>query len=307
MQEQMFKAICQYGREVHWFCKGCNADADKLLAAVSRIDNKVDKLESELVRMKSEQHSELAVAVREIRDDLAKMGQRIERCEKTVDDSKRELHTNMMSRLGEMENKVEDCNKRDLAPQWSDIVAKQVESKMSEVATEMTTVQTALEKTKSMIEEQRSREGRVNNVVIYNMPETPTIGLDRKDWIIQERSSSHKLFSEGLGIILQPEDVKRMLRLGKPVDGKSRPVLVEFRDKAIKNVIIESAPKLRVATDPYNKIVICHDMTVNERAECKKLVEEARNQESGDVSGEWIYRVRGLPGQMRIVKFRRAY
>jgi len=113
MQEQMFKALCQYGREVHWFCRGCNAGADKLFAVVSRIGNKVDKLESEMARMKSEQHSELTLAVKEIRDDLVKLGQRIKRCERKVDDSKQELHTSMMSKFGEIENKVEDCNKRD--------------------------------------------------------------------------------------------------------------------------------------------------------------------------------------------------
>ena len=86
-----------------------------------------------------------------------------------------------------------------------------------------------------------------------------------------------------------------------------KPVLIEFRDRATKNLAMESAPKLRYAADPFNKLIVSYDMTVSERSECKKLVAEAKIQESNDHSGEWIYRVRGLPGQMRIIKLRRAY
>jgi len=48
-------------------------------------------------------------------------------------------------------------------------------------------------------------------------------------------------------------------------------------------------------------------MTVIERAECRKRVNDAKLQEHNDHSEEWIYRVRGVPGQMRIVKLRQAY
>jgi len=65
--------------------------------------------------------------------------------------------------------------------------------------------------------------------------------------------------------------------------------------------------KRRYAADPFNKLIVSYDMTVSERSECKKLVAEAKIQESNDHSGEWIYRVRGIPGQMRIVKLCRAY
>ena len=116
-----------------------------------------------------------------------------------------------------------------------------------------------------------------------------------------------KLFNEVLDIKVNQEDIKRMLRLGKFDDNKCRPVLIEFRDKAIKNQVIECALKLRCATDSYSKIIIGHDMTMMERTECRKLVNEAKEQEANDNTGEWIYRVRGNPGQMRIVKLRRAY
>jgi len=42
-------------------------------------------------------------------------------------------------------------------------------------------------------------------------------------------------------------------------------------------------------------------MTKNERDECKKLVEVAKQKETQDISGLWIYQVRSPPGQMRII------
>jgi len=44
--------------------------------------------------------------------------------------------------------------------------------------------------------------------------------------------------------------------------------------------------------------------TAKEREECKKLLAEAKQRASEDTSGEYIYRVRGPPGQMKITKFR---
>ena len=125
--------------------------------------------------------------------------------------------------------------------------------------------------------------------------------------MVQEKIYCLKLFNEVLNVKISPEDIKRMLRLGKLEDDKCRPVLIEFRDRATKNLAMESAAKRRYAADPFNKLIVSYDMTVSERSECKKLVAEAKIQESYDHSGEWIYRVRGLPGQMRIIKLRRAY
>jgi len=286
--EAMYNVLNQHNAELHWFCKNCNTGAGKLLMTISKISTKVEKLEEEMVKIKAELHAEMAHSVKMIKDDLAKMENRIEQSEKKVD-----------------EYKEEDSNKREITPQWSDIVSREVDAKMSVITADMSTVQDTLEKTKLLINEQKDKESRANNVIVYNIAETTVV--DRKEWMTQEKSYCLNLFNEALDIKIKQEDIKRMLRLGKLEDNKCRPILIEFRDKAIKNQVIECAPKLRYASDLYSKTIISHDMTVMERAECRKLVNDAKLQEANDHSGEWIYRVRGAPGQMRIVKLRRAY
>jgi len=55
----------------------------------------------------------------------------------------------------------------------------------------------------------------------------------------------------------------------------------------------------------FKRITMSHDMTKNEIDGCKKLVDEAKQKEIQDVSGELIYRVRGPPVQMRIISIQK--
>jgi len=68
---------------------------------------------------------------------------------------------------------------------------------------------------------------------------------------------------------------------------------------------MESAFRLRNAEDKYKGVIIAHDMTKQQREECKKLVKEAKDSESQEPSGEYIFRVRGAPEEMKIVKIRK--
>lgn len=72
-----------------------------------------------------------------------------------------------------------------------------------------------------------------------------------------------------------------------------------------KNLLMNHLNKLKESA--YQHVVISHDMTQLEREECKKLVSEAKQRESADPSGDYLYRVRGLPGQMKVVRWRKAY
>jgi len=106
-------------------------------------------------------------------------------------------------------------------PKWSEVVSKHVESKMSQVATDMSIVLTAL------LEEQKNKESSICNFYnIYNIAESTVV--DKKDWMAQEREIRLKLFNEALNINATNEDIKWLLTLGKLVEGKNRPVLIEY-------------------------------------------------------------------------------
>ena len=73
----------------------------------------------------------------------------------------------------------------------------------------------------------------------------------------------------------------------------------------MKNMIMESLSKLKDAELKYKQVIFAHDMTREEREECKRLVAEAKKKQSEDQSEEFMYRVRGTPGNLRIDKIRK--
>ena len=68
---------------------------------------------------------------------------------------------------------------------------------------------------------------------------------------------------------------------------------------------MESVYKMKSLPDKFKNCIIAHDMTKREREQCKVLVEDAKSR-TENAAGEWIYRVRGPPGRMKIVQIRRT-
>jgi len=119
---------------------------------------------------------------------------------------------------------------------------------------------------------------------------------------------SLQLFNS-LQVGVSEEDLVLVFRLGKWDDPNrpstaSRPLMLQFASYSVKNLVMESLYKLRNVDQKFRGINIGHDMTPKERSECKRLVSEAKQNEVDDSSGEYIYRVRGYPGEMRIVQLK---
>ena len=62
-----------------------------------------------------------------------------------------------------------------------------------------------------------------------------------------------------------------------------------------------SLGNLKNAEEPYSRISISHDMTKEEREQNKKLLTEAKKLQDED-QGNWTYKVRGPPWDLKIVK-----
>ena len=66
---------------------------------------------------------------------------------------------------------------------------------------------------------------------------------------------------------IREDDIRRFVRLGKmdsiPV-GKARPVLIQFRNRVLINMIMESVGKLKQADEQFKGIIFDHDMTIED-------------------------------------------
>jgi len=162
----------------------------------------------------------------------------------------------------------------------------------------------SLTETRAQAAEQWDKESRRNNLILYKVPErTQPRAEDRNEADID---FCIELFDNALHVGVSNEDFIHVFRLGKRGDdtAPTRHLLIQFASYTFKNLILESLSKLIHAEQKYNNVIVAHDMTKTEREECRKLVEKAKADCNNDTSGEYLYRVRGNPGQMRVVKIK---
>jgi len=283
---------------LHWFCEQCNSGAQKILANLTKVNEKVDQFEIELKINNA---------------DIKKLGERMEK----VDMEIMKLHEGVnsmstkMSHLAGVEQRVVDFRKimkeqleDELEKNLQQNVKKQIDESMEKMSGDLEGVKSSLQQTRTQADEQREKAIRQNNIVIYRVPESRS---DRRE----DRNNDDiefclQLFNIALQAGVDEGDVGSTIRLGRPGD-TPRPLLVQLASYTTKNRIMQNLSKLRDADSKYKSIVIAHDMTVLERGECKRLVAEAKDMAAQDTSGEYLYRVRGLPGQMTIAKIRKRY
>ena len=67
---------------------------------------------------------------------------------------------------------------------------------------------------------------------------------------------------------------------------------------------MESLIKLKDAPEKFRNIGVGHDLTPSERETSKKSVNEAKDKQQKE-TGEYLWRVRGPPGQMKVVRIRK--
>jgi hypothetical protein len=165
---------------------------------------------------------------------------------------------------------------------------------------EQAETQKVLEEHKRLLEEEKDQERRRNNIIIYRVKESSETEANERAHY--DRKFVIDLLNKGLQLTATNDDVKKVIRIGKKE--ADRPLLVEFRAHIIKNQVLESLKQLREAEDRFKNISIAPDMTKSERAQCKEAVKEAKEKKSADLSGEYKYVVRGLPGRMVVVKLK---
>lgn len=189
---------------------------------------------------------------------------------------------------------------------WGEIVSKEVDDKLLYMQEDLLLVQNNM---KDVIENQlelEDKEKRKNKVLIYNVEESQSDdGVER---MRDDKIFCQNLFTEVLKVGYEADDIKMTVRLGRrDVGNIKRPILVEFKSDKIKNLIMENASKLGRAAGLYKGVTMSHDMTKKERLQCKEMVAEARIKQTNDESGEWVFKVRGPPGQMKVLKLRKYH
>ena len=144
-------------------------------------------------------------------------------------------------------------------------------------------------------------EKRKNNVIIYKAPE------ENKD--NAARTQTDKVLVDELlnqiGVTAKPVSVSRLGQFDPEKVGEiSRPIKIVFENSEQKSEVITNARKLKDAPEKYKNLSLSYDMSREQREESKNLAAQAK--ELSKNSTQYIWKVRGLPGQMELKRFNKS-
>lgn len=270
VSDPMYKALSQYGADLHWFCKGCRYGAEKLFSTMAKMQTKMDKLEDELVRIRNDIKGDMALASKEWTEEFNGLSKRIARCEKKMDESSRELQTTVEAKLADIEKQMADNGDT----KWSDVVGKEVENKLSGMTSEMETLH---QQTKAMLETNEELENinrRKNCVIVHGMKEPVGDSFESR-----KKEDTDQIIGLLHEIDCDDVSINNIFRLGKrqedPVS-KPRSIKLVVSSEGQKEKILKRAKNLR--SKGFDKIFIHQDLTPRQQERRKLLVQEMKER-----------------------------
>jgi len=244
------------------------------------MDNMKRDTNSKLSKIESEYEA--------VRDDLKALSQKIDdgikHCmmdsKKLVKSMHNETRNQTEDVIKGMENKVStDELKTALNQHIEETYSSKIKNEVDQHLSGMDSMNTKIDEVRKKTIVEQDKENRACNIVLYNVCEPQASNLEERGK--EDREFCLELFNKVLRVPINEENMKKFVRMGKVElvqAEKARPILIKFRDRVLKNMIMESLGKLKGADEKYKKFIFTHDMTVEDREEYKQLVAEAKKK-----------------------------
>jgi len=244
---------------LRWFCDGCdkavmstssshatcqNEKLDHLLTVIEKLMLRYENIEKEIGRKCDvDDLGRVDVRVRELEEKLRKYDE----LEPRLVSLENHLQTNMAACVSEQVNPVSDEEMIKL------VVQEEINKKSAE---------------------ERDMENRKRNIILYRVPEKAT------ENIIERKTNDTTFVTDLLdamwNVKISEQEIEKMYRLGRWSDDKTRPLLVSFKNKEVKDHIMANLRNLSQPIEKFRGIGVSHDLHPKEREENKRLVEEAK-------------------------------
>ena len=218
--------------------------------------------------------------------------------ETTVEECCQSMVDKVSAKLAEMEEKIDarlSHMKEDVktTATWAETAAKSSNKKEATKYTEVVK-QTVVEHDMH----KKQQEGREGNLIIHRAKESD-------DESPEARVAEDKAFFNGLcqDVLEVGElEIKSIVRLGKRDASKTRPLKIVLSNSNDKAKIMMRLRKLKDAEEKY-KVSVVHDLSPEERKAVRDKVSEAKEKEKNESEGgQYVFRVRGPPWDLRIVR-----
>ena len=150
--------------------------------------------------------------------------------------------------------------------------------------------------------EEDDRDQRANNIVIYRVKESQKTKPE-------ERKSDDLQFFRSLctTINVGEKQVKNIIRLGaKTAENGPRPVKIMLENNEDKTEIMKNLTKLKNAEEKFKNVSVTHDLTDEQIKIRKEKIDQAGEMTKNDESGQFFYKVRGPPWNLRIIRVKKS-
>ena len=255
--------------------------AEKLLGVMAKMQSKIDRLEEELVRVKSNFQSELAAVIddlkgeiRQVNSEMSQVNARLARCETSSLEYQQKIQNSVDAGILDIEKLIDDKKKTS----WSDIVAKEVDSKLKSVTTDMASLHTQTKAILQDRDEQAEINKRRTGVMIHGLFE-PSGNIEEGK---KEDSDNITELLHALGC--DEVSVSGFTRLGRRPEGaeaKPRPVKMVLASEAHKDKVLCNAKNLKNSSrENFRDLYLHQDLTPKQQEARHKLVLEMKKRRS---------------------------
>ena len=173
---------------LHWFCVKCNGNFLRVFNSVSRLELRIDKVE--------ERQNTTEVSMKSVNEKSVKMETEFEKFKAVVD-----------TELVKMSANISSLREIDIHKNMEDVIDKKIDFKSIQIEQ----LKESLNKTQATVAEQKDKEERMNNIIIYRVPESQAQN-------VTDRNNDDRRFVEqllcGMQVGVVPEDIKKVIRLG---------------------------------------------------------------------------------------------
>ena len=191
---------------------------------------------------------------------------------------------------------------KDPPKSWADMVKKVAPNKKA-------TVENMKQAIAEVTEYEKEMELRSKGLVIYRAPEENSEDTEQPTAVTNQKDLQlvHDLI-DFLGVNIPHASVTSTNRLGtfsaeKVREKKYRPIKVRFTRQEDRDLILKNLRKLKDAPQELKGLSIRQDLNLAQRKELSEYINRAKEQSKDN--NDVIYRVRGNPGDYRIVEFQK--
>jgi hypothetical protein len=316
----MYHALQQFSDELHWYCSKCKGGAGKLLAILSSLQSKIDKLEDEIVRSKRDWKADLVNSSAVLKGDVTRLDHQVAANLKNMEEEMVKMKSEHLSELtkvrSEMHNmdsrqKVEECkgkidkivadivqlgdrvehcehrpdvtselDEEDKRELWSDIVSRSKE--VEQKISGVTDDVMILKQQTTEIREDRDEQCEIDKRRNCAIIQ----GLPEPtgdDGVNRKKQDEERIIDMLHEIQCDDVSVNTVIRLGRlpEADAKPRPVKIVLASEAQKEKVLSKAKNLKSkGSRGLDKIYIHQDRTPKQRRKRQQLVKELKDRQT---------------------------